>query len=83
MTEIVIGGVYRHFKRGTTYEIIGIARHTETDAAMVVYKGLYEEADIPYGQLWVRPIELFTQEVAHEGNMVPRFSPVDMKTDTK
>lgn len=53
-------GVYRHFK-GNRYEVIGIARHSETDEPMVVYRPLYGK-----GGLWVRPLQMFAGEVDHE-----------------
>lgn len=60
-------GRYRHFKGGE-YEVLGIAKHSETSEAMVVYRALYGE-----GALWVRPASMFTQTVTLEGNQIPRF----------
>jgi hypothetical protein len=60
-------GKYRHFK-GKEYEVIGIARHSETLEEMVVYRQLYGERE-----LWVRPREMFCEEVDVEGKKVPRF----------
>jgi hypothetical protein len=53
-TEIIIGAKYRHFK-GNMYEVIALAKHSETLEELVVYKALYDE-----GQVWVRPKTLFT-----------------------
>lgn len=53
-TEIVIGGRYRHFKGGE-YEVIAVARHSETMEELVIYKALYGDGDI-----WARPKSLFT-----------------------
>ena len=60
-------GRYRHYK-GPLYEVVGVARHSETEEALVVYRALYGE----FG-LWVRPLAMFTGEVEVEGRRVPRF----------
>ena len=61
-------GKYRHYK-GNFYEVIGIARHSETLEPMVVYRALYGE-----GGIWVRPAEMWNETVA-EG--VLRFTRVE------
>ena len=63
----ILPGRYRHFK-GREYEVIGIARHSETEAPLVVYRKLYDD-----GSLWVRPAEMWTETVEHDGKTVPRF----------
>ncbi|MBU5636382.1 DUF1653 domain-containing protein [Geomonas sp. Red69] len=65
----VIPGRYRHYK-GNYYQVIGTARHSETDEPMVVYRPLYGE-----GGLWVRPEAMFLETVLVEGKPVPRFCP--------
>ena len=60
-------GKYRHFK-GMEYEVIGIARHSETMEEMVVYRALYGE-----GGLWVRPKEMFLESVEKDGKQFFRF----------
>ncbi|MGZ8157627.1 MAG: DUF1653 domain-containing protein [Methylobacter sp.] len=60
-------GKYRHFK-GKEYEVIGLARHSETLEDMVVYKDLYGE-----GLLWVRPVSMFIDQIQVDGQLVPRF----------
>ncbi|HNX10997.1 MAG TPA: DUF1653 domain-containing protein [bacterium] len=60
-------GRYRHFK-GNEYRVIGVARDSETFADMVVYQALDE-----VGQLWVRPLAVFLEEVEVDGQRVPRF----------
>ena len=69
-----IGSIYHHFKDPEKhYEVVGIARHTETEEEMVVYKPLYEDAIAP---LFVRPLELFAGEVEKPelGYKGPRFT---------
>ena len=63
-----IPGRYRHFK-GSEYQVIGIARHSETDERMVVYRPLYNDSG-----LWVRPVAMFQETVTHEGQTVHRFA---------
>ena len=60
-------GIYRHYK-GNEYELLYTAQHSETEEWMVVYRALYGE----YG-FWVRPLEMFTEEIEVDGMMVPRF----------
>ena len=60
MQEIVVGGLYRHFK-GMLYYVIDIAIHSETDEPYVVYQQLYGER-----KTFVRPLTMFASEVDHE-----------------
>lgn len=60
-------GKYRHFK-GNEYEVIGIAKNSETLEEFVVYKALYGNYD-----LWIRPIEMFTETVEKDGIKQERF----------
>ena len=60
-------GRYRHYK-GRDYEVIGTARHSETEELFVVYRALYGEQG-----LWVRPAAMFLDTVTIEGRTVPRF----------
>ncbi len=60
-------GIYRHYK-GNEYEVITVAKHSETEEEMVVYRALYGE----YGY-WVRPLGMFAQKVEVNGEMVDRF----------
>ena len=61
-------GRYRHFKGGE-YELLGVARHSETLEPMVVYRALYGE-----GGLWVRPADMWCEHVEREGCSGPRFT---------
>lgn len=60
-------GRYRHFKGGE-YEVIGIAKNSETLEEMVVYKALYAD-----GGLWVRPASMWNETVVREGKQFKRF----------
>lgn len=66
MSEIKIGK-YRHFK-GNEYEVVGVANHSESLERLVVYRALYGD-----GQLWARPLSMWTETVEHNGKTVPRF----------
>jgi hypothetical protein len=61
-------GRYRHYK-GKEYEVIGCARHSETEEEFVVYRALYGDR-----RLWVRPRAMFVEHVLADGKPVPRFS---------
>lgn len=61
-------GKYRHFKGGE-YELIGMAKHSETLEPMVVYRALYGE-----GGLWVRPAAMWSEHVDKENYHGPRFT---------
>lgn len=63
-------GRYRHYK-GNDYEVIGCAKHSETEEEFVVYRALYGERG-----LWVRPKAMFLATVTVDGQTVPRFRPV-------
>ncbi len=60
-------GRYRHYK-GNHYQVLGVARHSETEEKMVVYRKLYGDQS-----MWVRPLVMFVEEVQVEGRSVPRF----------
>lgn len=60
-------GRYRHYK-GKEYTVIGIARHSETEEELVVYRKEYDD----HG-LWVRPKLMFLENVEVAGKTVPRF----------
>lgn len=62
-------GRYRHFK-GNEYEVIGVAKHSETLEPIVVYRALYDDTE----QLWVRPAAMFMEEIERDGVRTPRFT---------
>lgn len=61
-------GRYRHYKGGE-YELLGVARHSETLEPMVVYRCLYGDLG-----LWVRPLAMFRESVILGDTQVPRFA---------
>jgi hypothetical protein len=61
-------GRYRHYKTANEYEVLGVARHSETLEELVVYRALYGDRG-----LWVRPLRMFTASVDAGGVSVPRF----------
>ena len=64
--EIKIGK-YIHFK-GNEYEVIAIAKHSETMEDMVVYRGLYKD-----NPLYVRPASMWNETVERDGKTFKRF----------
>lgn len=76
MTENNLLGKYQHFRNKQFYELICFATHSETKEKMVVYKALYASADYEINHAWVRPRDMFFEEVEHEGMLVPRFRKV-------
>ena len=66
--EQIKSGRYRHFK-GKEYEVIGVARHSETGEELVVYRALYGD----FG-LWVRPVSMWNELVERDGQTFRRFT---------
>ena len=64
---MVQSGRYRHYK-GHEYEVLGMARHSETEEEYVVYRALYGD-----GGLWIRPMAMFLESVLVDGHACPRF----------
>ena len=60
-------GKYRHFK-GNEYEVLHIARYSETGEDMVVYRALYGEKEV-----WVRPASMWNENVERDGKTYKRF----------
>jgi hypothetical protein len=63
-------GKYKHFKGGE-YEVLGIAKHSETQEELVVYKALYGKKD-----MWVRPRKMFFETKEVDGKKVQRFEKI-------
>ena len=71
--EIKIG-VWKHYK-GNYYEVIDVARHSEDLENLVVYRSLYGEFD-----LWVRPLDMFLEDIEISGVKQPRFEFIENKS---
>ena len=72
--EEIRPGRYRHFKGGE-YEVLGVARHSETEEPMVVYRPLYGERG-----LWVRPAAMWNEIVERDGLRTRRFTYIGDET---
>ena len=64
-------GKYRHFK-GNEYEVLYIARHSETLEEMVVYRALYGERGV-----WVRPASMWNEIIERDGKTFRRFTKIE------
>ena len=62
-------GIYQHYK-GNPYQVLHLAKHSESEEELIVYRALYGD----YG-VWVRPLEMFAETVEVNGEAVPRFKP--------
>lgn len=62
-------GIYRHYRNGKLYRVIGVGKHSETEEDLVFYEALYDNAT----KFWARPLGMFTEKVEHDGKRVPRF----------
>lgn len=71
-------GIYQHFKTKNFYEVQNVARHTETEEWMVVYKPLYKSK---FADLDVRPYKMFFEKVEdpESHKLVPRFKYIRAK----
>ena len=74
MEEIKLGR-YRHFK-GNEYEVLALAKHSETLESMVVYRALYGEHGV-----WVRPASMWNETVERDGKTDIRFTYMEEEHD--
>ena len=71
-----VRGIYQHYK-GQLYQVFHIAQHSETGEKVVVYQCLYGDYS-----MWVRPLQMFLENVECDGEIVPRFrliQPLDVE----
>jgi hypothetical protein len=66
-------GLYQHYKGGL-YEVVGIAKHSESLEELVVYRTYFAPGQL--GDFWVRPSAMFSEEVEVNGRKKPRFRSV-------
>ncbi|MGN6645828.1 MAG: DUF1653 domain-containing protein [Cytophaga sp.] len=71
MSNLISPGLYLHYK-GNKYEVIGTAKHSETEEDLVVYFAVKNP-----GQLWVRPLAMFSEHILLNGISTPRFKKID------
>ncbi len=69
MKQAIKTGVYQHYK-GNKYLVLGVAKHSETLAELVIYISLYDNET---AHIWARPLEMFTEKIVKEGKEVMRF----------
>lgn len=71
-------GVYEHYKSTNEekryYQVLGVARNTETEELMVVYIPLYVIPDHKGPRIQLRPLKMFTEQVTFNGKTIPRFN---------
>ncbi|MEE2022862.1 MULTISPECIES: DUF1653 domain-containing protein [Alkalimonas] len=60
-------GYYQHYK-GPYYQVLDVARHSETEEWLVIYRPLYDASS-----LWARPLAMFSEQVQYQGTQLPRF----------
>ena len=68
-------GRYRHYKGGL-YQVLGVARYSETEEEFVVYRALYGAGD-----LWIRPKAMFLETIATDGKSLARFTCVEPRPE--
>ena len=69
-------GLYRHYK-GRHYQLLHVARHSETEELLAVYRALYGDFGV-----WVRPLAMFSETVTLDGQNIPRFAYIGDKQQT-
>lgn len=68
---MITPGWYQHYK-GQYYQVLGLVQHSEENQPYVLYQPLYGEQ-----KLWVRPLQMFTEQVQVDGQWLERFRKVE------
>lgn len=76
MSRTPVAGKYRHYK-GDEYEVVDVGTHSETGEQLVAYRALYGDR-----ALWFRPLEMFVEDVDHNGVRQPRFALLEPARDS-
>ena len=74
--DMIVPGKYRHFK-GNEYEVLFVAKHSETEEPMVVYRALYGD-----GGVWVRPASMWNEMIERGGKTFRRFTRIEDAEET-
>jgi len=72
---VIRKGIYRHFK-GAFYKVIDVAKHSESEEQLVVYRALYGDKGV-----WVRSLSMFTEQVQLDGKSQPRFAYLEPQSE--
>ncbi len=73
-------GIYEHYKK-KQYEVIAVARNSDTLEEFVVYRALYDSEEFGDQALWIRPKAEFLEDVEIDGKRVPRFQYISGETE--
>ncbi len=76
VARVPTGAIFEHY-RGNRYKILGVGRHSETLGMCVVYQSLYNCEEFGDQPIWVRPLEMFLENVIIEGKEMPRFRRIE------
>ena len=63
-------GIYKHYKTGNFYKVMGVGKHSESLEDLVFYEALY---DNKLSKLWARPLKMFEESVEKDGKQIKRF----------
>jgi hypothetical protein len=72
-----VGGLYEHTRTKKRYRILGVGNHSETLEAVVIYQSQYDDPKFGSQAIWVRPKEMFMEQVEIDGKLLPRFQQIE------